>query len=85
MTPALIDVVCVNCSASMCLISSPAYPDDSAAEIAAAGASHVTTSAADTMHYLQTWMAALDTQQKVDVKENETAPSGTASANRVAV
>jgi len=69
----------------VCRIATAAYPADSAAEITAAGATHIAATLADTLHYLQTWMAALDTQQKVEVKAKESAPSGMASAKRVTV
>jgi methylmalonyl-CoA mutase cobalamin-binding subunit len=69
----------------VCRIATMAYPADSAAEITAAGATHITSTVAETVHHLQTWMAALDTQQKVEVKAKETTPSGMASANQVIV
>ncbi len=69
----------------VCRIATMAYPADSAAEITAAGATHITSTVAETVHHLQTWMAALDTQQKVEAKAKETTPSGMASANQVIV
>ena len=69
----------------VCRIATGAYPADGVAEITAAGAMHIANSVAETVHHLQTWMAALDTQQKVEVKAKESVPSGMASAKRLTV
>ena len=45
-----------------------------------AGASHISNNLTDTVHHLNTWSAALDSQQKVAVKAKETKTIGTTTA-----
>ena len=53
---------------------------ESAAQLSEAGASYVSTSLADTVHHLQTWLGALDSQQKVAVKVKEAKSIGITTA-----
>ena len=53
---------------------------ESAGQLSEAGASYVATSLADTVHHLQTWLGALDSQQKVAVKVKEAKSIGITTA-----
>ena len=53
---------------------------EAAGQLTEAGASHIANSLAESVHHLNTWSAALDSQQKVAVKVREARTIGTTTA-----
>ena len=58
---------------------------ETTSQLAEAGASHVAQNMTATVHYLQTWLAALGSQQKVEVNVQEGKKIGTTTAQTTSV